>query len=375
MNILLIPDKFKSSLSAKEVIEALKKGILKFDSSIQVDEIIASDGGEGFLNAIKKNSNLQEIEMIAVDPLGNELTTVYGFDAKKKIAYIEMAKASGLELLKPEERNVLKTSTYGTGLQIKRAINTGATEIYIGLGGSATNDAGIGIASALGYLFLDKNNMELKPIGKNLLQISKIIPPTTNKLMSIKFYAVNDVKNPLFGKNGAAMVYGKQKGGDNQSIQILDKGLQNLDRIIKNQFNIDVAHVKGSGAAGGTAYGLKVFFNADFISGIDFILDLNKVEDLLKNNKIDLIITGEGKIDNQTLQGKFISGISKLANKFQIPAIAFCGLNELKNIESLGLTAIIEIADNSKSLDYNMKNASELLQNAVLNYLKTPQLN
>ncbi|MCF6349224.1 MAG: glycerate kinase [Flavobacteriaceae bacterium] len=372
MNILLIPDKFKGSLTAKGVISSLKKGILDFNNSINFHEVIASDGGDGFLDAITENDLIELVEVTSVDSLGRKLKSKYGFDSKKLIAYIELANTSGLSLLSDKIRNVLKTTTYGTGIEIKQAITNGAKKIYIGLGGSATNDGGTGIASALGYQFLNNNGEKIEPIGENLSLIAEVVLPENRLCDQIEFYAVNDVKNPLFGMNGAAKVYAKQKGADAIAIEILDQGLQNLHTIVKNQLGIDAASIAGTGAGGGTAYGLKVFFNAEFIDGAEFILKKNRIFEYLEKGDIDLIITGEGMIDDQTSHGKLVSGVSKIGNKFDIPVIAVCGTKNLVNTnkESFGLTKIIEIADTSKTIEYNMRNASQQIQKSIFNYFK-----
>jgi len=372
MNILLIPDKFKGSLSANQVIAALRKGISMYDDSFHVQHVVASDGGDGFIDAIKENQQIDLIKVRSVDPLGRDYDSIYGLDKENKTAYIELAKASGLTLLNIEERNPLKTSTYGTGMQISHALKLGVKEIYIGLGGSATNDGGIGMAMANGFRFLDIHNMDLNPIGENLHRITKVIPPLNKVMKAVKFYAVNDVKNPLIGKNGAAYVYGEQKGGDKDAIELLDKGLLNLHNMVCTHMGADVAKVQGTGSAGGAAYGLKVFFNAEFLQGAAFILNRNKEMELLKNGEIDLIITGEGMIDDQTSQGKLVSGVSHLAKKFKTKVIAICGKKKLihSNNESLGLTEIIEIADPEKPLAYNMKNADLLIQRSIFDYFK-----
>jgi len=372
MNILLIPDKFKGSLSANEVITAIKKGIIEFDPSIQIHHIIASDGGDGFIDAIQENINIELIKVVSVDPLGRELLTTYGLDIENDTAYIELANASGLTLLTSTDRNVLKTSTYGTGLQIKHALNNGVRKIFIGLGGSATNDGGIGIAAALGYRFLDHNNIELKPIGENLQFISTIISPSKKLIDQVKFYAVNDVKNPLFGENGAAYIYGAQKGGNKEAIELLDKGLQNLHHVVEDCLGLNMAGNPGTGAAGGTAFGLNVFFNADFIEGAEFILNKNREIEYLKNGDIDLIITGEGMIDDQTFHGKLVNGVANIGKKYKVPVMAICGKKQLleKDNKCLNLVEIIEIADESKSLVYNMRNAAQLIQKNIFNYFK-----
>jgi len=262
------------------------------------------------MSAIASYKTCISIQVIAQNPLGKLIQSYYLYNQKSNSAFIEMANTSGMELLELTERNPLLTSTLGTGNQIKDAINKGVKRIYIGLGGSATNDAGIGLAHALGYRFLDQNGQELEPVGGSLNDIVKIDDSKVSKLVKeVSFYAVNDVNNPLFGQRGAAFVYAKQKGADDAMIEKLDSGLQNLDHIVTQQFGCENAEIPGSGAAGGTAYGLKTFLNAEFISGIDFILDLAGVHELLSNENFNVLVTGEGKIDQQTLSGNLIQGV------------------------------------------------------------------
>lgn len=375
MNYLLIPDKFKGSLTATEVIDAISKGIKKADVTSTIFNIIASDGGDGFLDAISNSIPTNEVEIATIDPMSRPLKATYLLNATNDTAYIELAKASGLELLKEEERNVMQMSTYGTGLQIKDAVSRGVKTIYLGLGGSATNDAGIGIASALGYIFEDKNGEEVKPIGANLATVFKIEKSETlKKYEDVKFYAVNDVDNPLFGINGAAHVYGEQKGASKKEIAFLDKGLVHINKVIKEKLKKDFALVPGAGAAGGTAYGLKTFFDATYVSGVDFLLELAEVPKIIENQKINYIVTGEGKIDSQTIHGKLVNGVVKMARKYKIPVVAICGkldidANELKK---LGVQKVMQTYSPSKGVKYSMENASQLIEELIEDYfLKT----
>ncbi|WP_298488068.1 glycerate kinase [uncultured Maribacter sp.] len=375
MNYLLIPDKFKGSLTATEVIDAISKGIKKADVTSTIFNIIASDGGDGFLDAISNSIPTNEVEIATIDPMDRPLKATYLLNATNDTAYIELAKASGLELLKEEERNVMQMSTYGTGLQIKDAVSRGVKTIYLGLGGSATNDAGIGIASALGYIFKDKNGEEVKPIGANLATVFKIEKSETlKKYEDVKFYAVNDVDNPLFGINGAAHVYGEQKGASKEEIAFLDKGLVHINKVIKEKLKKDFALVPGAGAAGGTAYGLKTFFDATYVSGVDFLLELAEVPKIIENQKINYIVTGEGKIDSQTIHGKLVNGVVKMARKYKIPVVAICGkldtdANELKK---LGVQKVMQTYSPSKGVKYSMENASQLIEELIEDYfLKT----
>ncbi len=372
MNFLVVPDKFKDSLTAKEVIAAISKGILGVDKTAKIKSVIASDGGDGFLDAISNNIAVEEIIMPTVDPLGKPIKASYLFNKETKAAYIELAKASGLELLQEKDRSAIHTSTYGTGIQIKDAILKGATSIYIGLGGSATNDAGIGIANALGYNFLDVDGRVLLPIGENLSKISKIENKGLFKnTEQVSFFAVNDVNNPLFGTNGAAHVYAKQKGATKEEINTLDKGLIYINKLVREQLDKNNAFVSGAGAAGGAAYGLKTFFNAEYLKGINFLLDLAQVSTLLEQQNIDYIITGEGKIDNQTKNGKLVKGVLQIGEKYNVPVITICGKLEIdkEQQQELGLKNVLETFEPSKGIEYSIKNASKRIEYLIFDFL------
>lgn len=368
MKILILPDKFKGSLTAKEVINAISKGVINVFPDAEITSVLASDGGDGFLDAISSYLDISMETVDTVDPLGRALAAPILFDGKTRTAYIELAKASGLVILKDAELNPVKTSTYGSGIQLKRALDMGAKTVYVGLGGSATNDGGIGIAAALGYKFLDDSGKELYPSGGNLLKIHTIEQRGT--LDNIAFYAINDVSNPLYGKNGAAQVYAEQKGATTEQIAVLDKGLQHLDRVVQQQLQQQNAAIPGAGAAGGTAYGLKTFCSADFISGVTFILQLAGVYRLMERERYDFIVTGEGKIDIQTLQGKLISGVVGLGKQFNIPVIGVCGKLDLSPREQQGFAIdyLVEISEKDKPLSYNMENAAVLLEKKMIHF-------
>lgn len=373
MNFLLVPDKFKGSLSAKKVIAAISNAISDIYPQAGIYSVAASDGGDGFLDSVRSYMELETIKIDATDPLGRKISTEFLINPQTGEAYIELARASGLELLSDEERDPLLTSTMGTGIQIKEAILNGAKKIYIGLGGSATNDAGLGIAAACGFSFFDEFGNSLKPIGKNLSKISAIKPSDFLKeYKNLEIYAVNDVDNPLFGPTGAAYVYAAQKGANKQDIAFLDKGLKHLHTILKGEMGKDCADIPGSGAAGGTAYGLKAFLNADYISGTDFIFKLARIDRLLESHSIDFIITGEGKIDEQTLRGKLIHGVCQLGKNYNIPVIVVCGVSEVnkKHLREMGNVEVIEIHEPSEPLAYSIENASNLIELAIANFLK-----
>ncbi|MFD0798946.1 glycerate kinase [Maribacter chungangensis] len=374
MKFLLIPDKFKGSLTSEEVARAVQLGIEKVQPRAAFHSIKASDGGDGFLNAIARYKPYIGIQTVGEDPLGRARLCSYLYNQEESAAYIELANASGLELLSVKERDPMITSTYGTGLQIKDAIEKGARNIYVGLGGSATNDGGIGIAAALGFVFLNDEGNVLKPIGKNLLHVRHIDTSCVSALLKeVSFFAVNDVTNPLFGEDGAAFVYAPQKGASAKVIVALDKGLQNLHRVVTHLFGSDNSVLSGAGAAGGAAYGLKSFLNAEFLHGIDFILKLSEIETTMASETFDYIITGEGRIDAQTLSGKLVQGVLSLGKKFDIPVIAVCGQLdvEMTTLKEMGIADVIEIQNANKPLSYNLKNAQDLLIKAMEKFYKS----
>lgn len=371
VKILLIPDKFKGSLSANEVVHAISSGLKQVDGQVNLHTVLASDGGDGFLDAIKQIMKIIEIEVDSVDPLGRRIKSRYLLDSNSETAYLEMANTSGLTLLTKEEQNPMKTSTYGTGLQLRDAIDRGAKTIYVGLGGSATNDGGMGIAMAMDFCFLNSKKQDLKPCGENLIKIESISLKKGKSIFEgVQIIAVNDVNNPLYGENGASFVYAAQKGGGRSDLVKLDLGLRHLAQKVKEQLGKDEALKPGAGAAGGTAYGLKVFLDAEFIGGTDFMFNLCQVDKLLTEHKFDYIITGEGSLDVQTLNGKLIQGVLDLGRKYRVPVIAVCGKLgiERTNIKSLGFFDVLVIGDSSRSLRYSMENAFKLLEGAIVDY-------
>lgn len=315
MNILIIPDKFKGSLTSAQVCDAIETGILKHFPTAEITKIPLADGGEGSLEVLEKTISFEKIHLEVKNPLFKTIPTYYGII--DNTAYIEMASASGLQLLIKDERNPMFTSSYGTGEMIADAIKRGATKIYLFVGGSATNDAGIGIASALGYQFRDNRNNILKPIGESLIKISSINFRNTNSFNNIEFNILTDVNNPLLGKEGAAFSFAEQKGASKKEIAMLDTGLQNISKIIIKTFGIDVSKIPGSGAAGGVGAGMVAFFNANILSGIDSIMDLLNVNYHIQQS--DLVVTGEGLLDKLTLKGKLVKGVWNRCKKMNKP--------------------------------------------------------
>jgi glycerate kinase len=358
MRILICPDKFKDSLSAEQVCTAIGKGLFNINPHLNFTKIPLADGGDGSLSALQSTLKFEKIYVKVNNPLFNNIKVFYGM--LNKTAYIELAAASGLQLLKNNERNVMFTSTFGTGELIKDAVTKGCNKINLFVGGSATNDFGIGIAAALGYKFFDENNIELKPIGKNLIRIKSIDASNVIKLKKVRINVLTDVNNFLYGKNGAAFVFAKQKGAKPNDIIELDKGLKNISKLAKSEFDKDVSKLIGGGAAGGVAAGLSVFCNAEIKSGIRTIMDLLHVDNQIK--KSDFIITGEGKLDRQTLEGKVVKGIMDLCKKYNKPLGIVCGVSTLTKDENSKIDAIIKPIKTRKiSKENSLKNAYQYL--------------
>jgi len=363
MNILICPDKFKDSLTAQQVCEALELGIKRRRPKSVIQLMPLADGGEGTLEVIKTIHGGEWIQKKVNDPLFRPIEANYLWLADQKIAYIEMSRASGIELLKTKERNPLLTSTFGTGELILDAIEKGAIEIILTIGGSATNDAGIGMAAALGFKFLNKDQEELKAIGESLPLIDSIIPsPLLSKIHSIKFKVITDVQNPLAGKEGAAHVFAKQKGANAEMIKYLDKGLINLQKLFGKIKNGLIGEIQGAGAAGGLGAGALYFLQAEIALGAEWLLNKIHFERAVK--KADYIITGEGKIDGQTWGGKLISQVINRCDKQFKQTILVCGVFEDPEklpvfFDSQEVYSVLSKAKNAKD---SMENAAVYLE-------------
>lgn len=360
MKIIIATDKFKGSLTSFEVCRSVAAGIKLVDPEVNIYSFPMADGGDGFAAVLKYYRQTQTVNFATVDPLNRTINASYEWDEQNKTAIIELAVASGLALLKDEERNPLLTSTYGTGLLIDNALKKGAKKIILGLGGSATNDAGTGILKALGFVFLDANEKELKPLGGNLLLIKKIVRPAV--LPNIIFEIACDVQNPMFGENGAAFVYAPQKGADIDGVHLLDKGLRQFNEILFQQTGKDTSQIAGTGAAGGIAAGLMCYFSVELKSGIDMVVLSSGIESVLPNANI--VITGEGRIDDQSKEGKVVQKIAALAKQNSVPVIGLCGSLQLDilGIRQLGLDYASAICKEPSSLLSSINDAYYLLQ-------------
>jgi glycerate 2-kinase len=369
MRILIVPDKFKGSLTAQEVCAAVEEGIHASGINAKVKSIPLADGGEGTCAILTNFFRGKEITIRVHDPLGRIIQTSYGISDDLEKAFIEMSSASGLQLLKARERNPLMTSTVGVGELIDNAVNRGVKEVIVGIGGSATNDAGIGMATALGYRFLDKDGNELSPTGENLQHINEIREPSNLiNFRKINFTILCDVKNPLFGKDGAAFTFGPQKGADPNEVERLDKGLRHFNEIVKSHFKIDL-NFPGAGAGGGMGAGCFFFLKGKLTPGIDYIMEVLSVEEEIL--KSELVITGEGKLDEQSLSGKVVSGISQICMRLKKNCIIVTGKNTLKKyqVEQLGDVKVLSLVDAAIDETYALANGYDLIKRAIQNQL------
>ncbi|WP_431133584.1 glycerate kinase [Psychroserpens mesophilus] len=357
MKIVLAPDKFKNSLTGLDFCKAVEDGLKIIKPNIEILKLPLADGGDGTIEVVNYYLHGKVINLEVNNPFFNPILASYLYAETSKTAFIEMAEASGVKLLKKEQFDCINATTFGTGEMISDAIKKGAETIILGIGGSATNDCGIGMATALGYQFLDANGKEVKPIGRYLSDIVTINVAKVNpKLKDVKFRVACDVSNPLYGKNGAAYIYAKQKGATNEEIELLDKGLEGFSKVIQQTFHINPQTIKGAGAAGGMGIASKLFLKGELQPGIELIKNLANFDSNIEN--ADWIITGEGNLDEQTFSGKTIQGVLGSAKEKQIKVAAFCGHSDLdeSDISAFGIHYIDTVTKHSKTLTDAMEN-------------------
>jgi len=357
--ILIALDKYKGNLSAMEICKIIGNSIKEMDKNIEVILNPMADGGEGTVDTLVGSLKGKYISLYVTGPLGDKIKSRFGI-INNKIAVIEMSAASGLWLIPTEKRNPMETTTYGTGELIGKAMEIGCKKIIIGIGGSATNDGGMGMAQALGVKFYDKNSNLLGFGGKELIKINRIDMSDRNLLLKDTIIEVAcDVDNPLFGKNGAAYIYAPQKGADEKMVQELDKGLLNFAEVIKKDLVLNVAELKGAGAAGGLGAGLVAFLNAKLKNGVDIVMEATGIENKMRD--VDLVITGEGAFDRQTFFGKSPYGVAILAKKYKKPVITINGSVNVSRDE------ISERDKNLFSGNFSTLNAAMNIENAIKN--------
>ena len=374
MKFLFASDSFKGTLSSDQTIELLTKAAEEVFGSCETSGVPVADGGEGTTDAVVKARNGEIITVPVHGPLMEMEQGFYGRLSDTE-AILEMAAASGLPMVPEEKRNPLNTTTYGTGELLKAALDAGYTEIAIAIGGSATNDGGMGFASALGIRFLDQDGHVLEGRGEDLEKVVHIdmsgLDPAVQKA---HFTVMCDVTNPLCGPDGATYTFGKQKGGTPEILDRLEKGMQNYRDVIIREFGINPDEIQGSGAAGGLGTALKVFLHAEMKSGIETVLDLIDFDARLEG--VNLVVTGEGRTDWQSCFGKVMQGVGDRSAKHQVPVAALCGGlgPDYEKIYAHGISSIMTTVDGPMPLKEALDNASELYYKGAIRmfrFLKT----
>ncbi|MFB6500391.1 glycerate kinase [Bacillus haynesii] len=368
MKIVIAPDSFKESMTSLEAARSIEKGFKAVLSDAEYVNIPVADGGEGTVQALVDATGGDIVYQTVTGPLGKPVKAAYGLLGDGKTAVIEMAEASGLHLVPPGQRNPLLTTTRGTGELILDAAEKGVSTIIIGLGGSATNDGGAGMAAALGAKFINRDGEEIENGGGALAEIAKIDVSGLNpKLKHIQFEAACDVDNPLTGPRGASAVFGPQKGANSEMTALLDQNLKHYAASVKAELGCEIDSIPGAGAAGGLGAGLCAFLNAELKSGVDIVLDTLSFSERIKG--ADLVITGEGKIDGQTVSGKTPAGVAKRARSENIPVIAFAGsLGEgCELVYDIGISALFSIVPGISSLENALADGSSNLTRCARN--------
>ncbi|AZV57685.1 glycerate kinase [Clostridium sp. AWRP] len=370
-SILLAPDSFKESMTAKEACEAMEKGIKKVNKNIKCIQVPMADGGEGTMQSLVDATGGDIYKLKVIGPLGDEVEAEYGILGDGETGIIEMASASGIGLVPKEKRNPLITTTYGTGQLIRECLNHNIKKLLVGIGGSSTNDGGVGAIQALGGKFINRDGKEIRFGGGELGKIEKI--DLTNfdvRLKDVKLEVACDVTNPLCGKEGASNVFGPQKGATPEMIKVLDNNLKHYAKIIKEQINVDVLNIPGAGAAGGLGAGLMVFLKGELKNGIDIVIEYSKLEEKIK--QADVVFTGEGSIDFQTQYGKTPIGVAMIAKKYNKPVVALAGSveNGIDVLYEKGIDSIFSIVRGVTTLDCALKKGSENIEKTVENIVR-----
>ncbi|MBS4023144.1 MAG: glycerate kinase [Dethiobacter sp.] len=323
--IIVAPDSFKESLDASQAAEAIADGFKRVFPDLDIVKFPMSDGGEGLVRSLAAVSGGRQLKCRVTGPLGTPVDAFLGLLSEGAICVIEMAAASGLPLVPPEQRNPFLTTTYGTGELIKCALNTGCKKIIVGIGGSATNDGGAGMAQALGARLLSGTGKEIALGAKGLRELSSVeVGGLDERLKDVEIVVAVDVKNPLCGPSGASYVYAPQKGATPEMLPVLDQILHNFAEVIKRDIGKDVKDIPGAGAAGGLGAGLVAFLGADMRPGVEVVLEVVNMEKALQEGA-DLVVTGEGQLNRQTTFGKVPVGVAKLAKNYNVPVLALVG--------------------------------------------------
>lgn len=375
--VVIIPDSFKGSLSAAEVAETCRKSLAMVYPEAEPVLLPLGDGGEGTMEVFRKNGYSKEITTEISDPLRRRINSGFLVTEDGSKAYIESASACGLTLLAEHERNPLETSSFGLGMLIKRAVESGCREITIGLGGSATNDGGMGMLNALGFQFLDSDGKELTPVGKNLIKICSVSSSKsfTDNLKSVRFTGLSDVKNLLLGENGATKIFSPQKGAGANEIEYLEEGMKHYARLMEIFCGKNYSEIPGAGAAGGLGFALLSCLKGEIKSGADFVIEMLRFKEHLQG--ADLVVTGEGFIDGQTLMGKALSAIANECRQAKVPLIALAGgVKDAEKLNQEGFQAVFSILQSCVSLSEAMSKemASENLRSTFIQILRILKL-
>lgn len=368
MKIVLAPDSFKESLSALQVAESIERGFKQVFPDAEYVKVPMADGGEGTTQSLVDATGGKIIKQTVTGPLGEKVEAFFGLLGNGTTAIIEMAAASGLHLVPTDKRNPLITTTRGTGELIAAALEHNVDHIIIGIGGSATNDGGTGMASALGVRFLDENGQEIEEGGGYLSSLAGIdISCMDARLAGVKIEVACDVDNPLIGPKGASAIFGPQKGATPEVVKQLDKNLEHYAAIIDRDIGIKIANVPGAGAAGGLGGGLLAFMQADLKRGVDIVIEATRLSQLVAD--ADLVITGEGKIDSQTIFGKTPIGVARTAKNHSIPVIAIAGnaASDSNVVYEHGIDAVFSIVPGVVSLQKAFQNAEDYVERTARN--------
>lgn len=368
MKIVIAPDSFKECLTADEVAKAIQSGFVRIFPEASYSLCPMADGGEGTVQSLVKNLNGKIIYTQVKDPIGNQCSSFFGISGDHKIAFIEMAAASGLELLPQKMRNPLFTTTYGVGELIQQALEYQVEKIIIGLGGSATNDAGAGMLQALGGKLLDKNGHSLSYGGAALAQLDSIDLSTLDpRLEQVSFEVACDVTNTLYGELGASVIFAPQKGANKSMVAELDTALQHFSNIVQQQLNKNIGSIPGSGAAGGLGAAMLLMPHVKMKPGIDIIIENSHLSEKLRD--ADLVITGEGQMDSQSIYGKTPIGVAQCAKQFNKPVIAIVGSlkEDYPLIYQYGIDAVFPTIQQVESLDLVLQNAERNISSCAEN--------
>lgn len=363
MKIVIAPDSFKESLTALEVAASIERGIRKVIPNAEIVKVPMADGGEGTVQSLIDSSQGSIVKAKVIGPMGNQVQAHFGLMGNSHTAVIEMASASGIHLAEPENRNPLITTTFGTGQLIKAALDLKVNHLILGIGGSATNDAGMGMCQALGIQFLDEEGNSLGYGGGELDKLAKIdLTNLDPRLANVTLEVACDVTNPLCGPTGASHVFGPQKGATPEMITRLDANLAHFADVVLEQLGVDVKNIPGAGAAGGLGAALYGLLNAIMKPGIDIVIEATQLEQAIQG--ADVVITGEGRIDSQTIHGKTPSGVAKVCKAANIPVIGIAGClsPDCAVVHDYGIDAVFDVVPGATDLQSALENASSNLE-------------